>query len=377
MKIDLYHNIRWSRYKAVVFSALSELCVAENVELSVFQIADTEKQRSSLSAVELSFHKYPHKLMFKGAYGDVPKFELICRLVGQVIFSKSNIILIPGFDQIEHWFMLLAAKISGKRVGTFCDSTLLDRRQSKIKGIFKRLFFYFCDGIFCYGQRAREFLRYYGADDRKIHQRYQAAALPKGYSADLVKAKRLRADVNKTVFLYVGRLSEEKALDVLLAAFKECCSKIGAAELRIAGGGPLRDELMEMSRALGIDNRVVFLGGLGPNELDLEYTNATCFVLPSKSEPWGLVVNEALHYGCPVIVSRNCGCVPELVVEGVTGFSFETGSTTDLADKLILAVTDLAGRQYTVDACMSHISKFSPQTAAMQILIGCRSIAGT
>ena len=108
--------------------------------------------------------------------------------------------------------------------------------------------------------------------------------------------------------------------------------------------------------------------------LALEYAKASCLILPSFSEPWGLVVNEALSYGCPVVVSHRCGCVPELVEGKPTGFVFEAGNVIDLASKLLAVPSTFANVEATAGDCLNLISTFSPEAAAAEIFGGCMHI---
>jgi glycosyltransferase involved in cell wall biosynthesis len=97
-------------------------------------------------------------------------------------------------------------------------------------------------------------------------------------------------------------------------------------------------------------------------------------VLPSTSEPWGLVVNEALSYGCPVVVSNVCGCVPELVIDNVTGFQYQVGNVDQLAHRMISVAHTFLDYEVVAKKCINHIASFSPENAAQQILYGCKQI---
>ena len=374
--IDIYHNIMWSKYKAVVFSSLFELANKKNVKIRFFQIAETEADRENLTGVDLSYHNYPFKLMFKGAYGAVKKSLLIRKLFFSVWNSSAELVLIPGYHKPEHWAMLLASVLRGKKRGVFCDSTIYDHQQSLLKGFLKRLFFFFCDGFFVYGLRARAYVKYYGAPDSKIFSRCQAAALPPAYSTDLALQLRLsHAPSEKApIFLYVGRLSPEKSLDVLLKAFVIVQKKLPYSSLVIVGAGPQRQELEGLSQSFGINNVVFFAGSMNVDALAVEYARASCLVLPSFSEPWGLVVNEALSYGCPVVVSHRCGCVPELVENQQTGLVFDAQNVDDLANKLLSVPASFSDIAATARGCLKLISKYSPQIAAQDILAGCNQI---
>ena len=376
MKLDLYHNIRWSRYKAEVFSALYRLAAAKNVDMRITQIADTSVERVALSGVDLSYHSYPHTLLFEGSYQSIPKWKLMVTLFRRVWRSDADLILLPGFSSPEHWAMMLAAVLRRKRRATFCDSTLQDRPQSIAKGFLKRIFFFSCHGVFCYGQRARQYLFHYGVPESRIHLRCQAAALPANYTPKKALSNRLQCSplIQAPRFIYVGRLSPEKGLDTLMEAFAKVRLSWKQSKLVIIGGGPILEILQQQAHSLGLDNAVEFAGSMGQDALAEQYTNATCLVLPSRSEPWGLVVNEALHYGCPVVVSDNCGCVPELVIDGVTGYRFVAGNPDDLHDKLIKLIKEFDNVQSTAERCLDVISHFSPETAALQMLDGCKKV---
>lgn len=377
MDIDLYHNIRWSRYKAKVFSALHRTTVESSISVHFTHIADTSGKRKSLSGVELNYHQYPHDLLFSGAYEDVPTWKLVTTLFERVFRSNADLVLIPGYDRPEHWAMLMAAAITRKARGVFCDSTLHDRVQTPLKGWLKRIFFSACDVCFGYGTRSKEMLLHYGVNPVRIFHRVQAAALPDSYTIEGARARRIMCapPAHAPRYVYVGRLAPEKGLDTLLLALHKVRSSQPAAMLEVVGSGPQVESLKQQAMALGLDEAVVFTGSLGQDALGDVYTRATCLVLPSRSEPWGLVVNEALHYGCPVVVSDRCGCVPELVIDGVTGFAFRTDDADDLAEKMAAVANQFSNPVVVASRCLELISNYTPEASAAQILAGCRFVS--
>lgn len=129
-----------------------------------------------------------------------------------------------------------------------------------------------------------------------------------------------------------------------------------------------------MTRRLNLSESVCFSGSKSGADLFQEYSLATCFVLPSRSEPWGLVVNEALSYGCPVIVSERCGCVPELVIEGKTGFVHKVDDVTDLAAKMLAMPEHFPDISQSAQTCIELMKNYSPDAAAKQILDGIKAI---
>lgn len=137
------------------------------------------------------------------------------------------------------------------------------------------------------------------------------------------------ANVLRSGFLFVGRLSSEKGVDVLVAA----ASQIENADVRIAGTGP------ESDRIQGVEN-VRLLGALGGDAVRVMMSRSMALVLPSiwyENFPRTLV--EAFGCGLPVIASR-IGALAELVQDGVTGLLFEPGNANDLADKMRWALNN-------------------------------------
>jgi len=129
-------------------------------------------------------------------------------------------------------------------------------------------------------------------------------------------------------FLYLGRLSAEKGLPTLLEAFQSLPSH---SRLTVVGGGPLEEHLKQLASG---NRRIVFTGYLTGAALARVTQNARVVVLPSECyENAPMSVIEAMAYGKPVIGAR-IGGIPEMVIDGVTGFTFESGNATDLREKL-------------------------------------------
>ncbi len=137
--------------------------------------------------------------------------------------------------------------------------------------------------------------------------------------------KALQIPEDGIVFLYAGKFYALKQLYLLINAFK----KLNGDHYRLLlyGNGEQENELKELAKN---DKRIVFSPFKNQSDMPLVYRTGDVFVLPSKSETWGLSVNEAMACGRPAIVSRQCGCAPELIIEGKTGFSFEAGNEYEL-----------------------------------------------
>lgn len=131
--------------------------------------------------------------------------------------------------------------------------------------------------------------------------------------------------------LYIGRLWEEKGIDVLIDAYLNNNLQL---QLKVAGEGPLRHSLQEKVNMAGLDRKIQFLGQTSRSEVLMLLHNAQCIVVPSIwYETFGLTMIEAFACRVPVVASR-LGCMEELVQDHMTGLHFEPGDSTDLAMKL-------------------------------------------
>ena len=380
VKLEVWHNILWSNYKAGVFSQMARQCDARNIDLSVIQIAETESDRVGLAAVDLSRHKYPMTLLFNGTYSGVPTWKLMWEGARRALTTKADLVVLAGYHRPEYITQAVVLWLRRKPRAVFCDSTAYDRPQVWWKNAVKRASFWLCDYVFCYGERAQEYVQGLGVPKDHTFLRCQAAALPDNYDPDAVAAQRLAhapAD-GKALFVYVGRLSPEKRLDVLIKAFTQAIANgtpgLVGARLRLVGNGPQRPALEALAAQLGVAESVEFTGGQSKEQLYANYSAATAMVLPSHSEPWGLVVNEALHYGCPVIVSERCGCVPELVANSDCGMAVPCDDVPAMTAALEAAPALWADREAIAACCLKRIAPFFPASAADAILDGVAQI---
>jgi glycosyltransferase involved in cell wall biosynthesis len=127
--------------------------------------------------------------------------------------------------------------------------------------------------------------------------------------------------------LFVGQLIERKGIRVLLQAIKS----VPGVSLWVAGDGPLR---AEVEAAAAADPRIEYYGHLDAAGVARLYRRASALVLPSLYEVWGLVVNEALDHGIPVVVTDQVGAADDLVEDGTTGYVVAAASADELAAAL-------------------------------------------
>ena len=136
-------------------------------------------------------------------------------------------------------------------------------------------------------------------------------------------------------FLYVGRLIPEKNIPFLVRSYARYRQGANgeAYDLMLVGSGPEESRVRQLVHELKVQG-IHFAGNKQVEQLPEFYARATCLVLPSTCEPWGLVVNEAMASGLPVLSSSACGSVGDLVIHGKTGYVFSPDDESELADYL-------------------------------------------
>jgi glycosyltransferase involved in cell wall biosynthesis len=135
--------------------------------------------------------------------------------------------------------------------------------------------------------------------------------------------------------------------------------------LVLLGDGPLRPSILNLRSSLGLDTCVHLPGFIQYPDLPIYYGLASAFIHASTTEQWGLVVNEAMASGLPVLVSNRCGCVQDLVKEGVNGFTFDPYNVEELAQLMVRAwSTEPRAWSKMGDASREIISNWGPERFA-------------
>jgi glycosyltransferase involved in cell wall biosynthesis len=203
--------------------------------------------------------------------------------------------------------------------------------------------------LLCIGQRNREFYEWMGApvshmfsypyavDNERFFHTYQQ------YRDDRqARLQDLGLDPALPVLLFCGKLIHKKRPDLLLQAVS--VAGLGPhVNVLLVGSGELRPNLEAQAAGLGL-KRVSFLGFLNQSKMPLAYVlgDVLCLLSDTPSETWGLVVNEALACGRPVLVSEGCGCVPDLVDGKGTGWTVPPGDLASTARVLGQAMDQVA-----------------------------------
>lgn len=230
------------------------------------------------------------------------------------------------------------------------------------------------------GTRQARYLAQYGVKQERMaiaQMTVDVCAIRRFCSQDREAARaaaraRWGMSADARIVLFVGRLEAAKGLQALLSAFS-CVVEENDLCLAIVGDGSLRSHVEAI--AAKPDCRVTYLGRLSGDDVLCAYLTADLLVLPSLFEPWGLVINEAMACGLPVIVSDRVGCADDLVRPGETGLIVAAGREIDLASAIRQLAHDEPGRRHMGQAAERLISNWTLGNEARNIVSAWHEIA--
>ena len=174
---------------------------------------------------------------------------------------------------------------------------------------------------------------------------------------DRDEAREFMGFGDEPFFLYVGRLVTKKGLFTLLLAFRDVLKEIPKAKLRIAGKGKLKPVLSSMSKVLGINGNVEFLGYVPDDALNPLFSSADVFVLPSSfGESFGIVILEAMASGTPVIGTK-VGGIEEILEDGKYGVLVHPSDPSELACAMISMMSDRDIQEKIVKRALQKVRK--------------------
>ncbi len=284
--------------------------------------------------------------------------------------ERFDAFLLHGWNALAYWQAMRACWTTRTPVFVRADSQLHDDRPVKrwtkraIYPTFIRRF----AACLSVGTRSDAYFRHYGA--RRVvlsphfvdNDAFAAAASAARPGRDTLRsAWGIRRD--HVVALFAGKLvADKRPLDLV-----DAVKRVPKTHALFVGDGPLRAACGLAARRAAAP--VSFAGFQNQGTMPRLYAAADVLVLPSeRRETWGLVVNEAMASGIPVIVSDAAGCVPDLVRDGETGYAYRAGNVRALAGALSTVAADSSRRARMGVAAQQHVAPFSADRAAQGIL---------
>jgi glycosyltransferase involved in cell wall biosynthesis len=376
MKILIVHNQLWAHYKAIIFNELQKIATQNQKDsLLVVQIASIEKSRKDLGDLDESIHQYPYKLLHEGLLEDISLIERIRGIIKAIKEFKPDVVNLTGYYDFASWIVLFYCKFRGIKTILSNETTSDDHKRNGIKEFVKGLIIKQFDGYFNFGTSSENYILSLGISQEKMLVKRNCVdnnALNDIYLKHLpsrIQQQHLLKIPSKN-FIFVGRLIYYKNLFHFLGAFHSAQQK--STEnwgVIILGDGELKDDLQKFVSEKNILN-VRFQKGVSWQQVPKYLALSDVLVLPSYSEPWGLVVNEAMACRLPVIVSEKCGSAVDLVKNGENGFTFNPTNSEELTDLLLKFMNEEVNSEKMGFVSKKIILEYSPENVALEMYAG-------
>jgi glycosyltransferase involved in cell wall biosynthesis len=305
-------------------------------------------------------------------YDDLTEKDLQRKLFEQLDAIDPEAVAINGYGFIDSRVCLSWCRTRKRKAILMTETTLVDKPRLILRELAKRILLKRFSAAVCGGILHRAYLRSLGMPAHRIFTKYDV--VDNDYFArPAVTIERESSlpglDDARPFFLASGRFIGRKNIACLLSAYmryREATPDSAAWGLVLLGDGEEEPALRTQVSSNSIPD-VTFAGFRQIEDLSLYYQRAGCFIHPALAEPWGLVVNEAMAAGLPVIVSTGVGCAPDLVEPGANGYVFDPASPTDLAANMAAISRDPDLRATMGRRSREIISSWKPRDFAQSL----------
>lgn len=350
-----------SRYEAI------NTVLKDNLLVWFQAKSDINRNWHSLPKINFNYevlHDTPFRLIGK----DVHTLHINFQILKKLALLQQNIkqVIICGWDSPNYWLIVSFCKKNKIPYILWSGSTHYEKSWRRT--LFLPLIKWIVAGAsryIAYGSRAQLFLESLGASADKTIQFINSVDIDYFIqkSIELFPQKdniRKQIGISPTdfVYLYIGQLIERKGVSDLLKAF---ATQSMNCKLLVVGTGPMKSALLNAEAPL--KGKIIHIPKVEYNDIFKYYAAADCLILPSHEEVWGLVVNEALASGMPVIASSAVGAAPELVFDGKTGYTYPSGDVSALA----LCMNKIKNTQFDMKSIQQSVLFTSPQKMAHKV----------
>ncbi len=357
-----YHHARWQAFAQAGPESCFLLELTNKDEFAVLEFSQAEKS---------TYHRIT--LFPQNAATDLSAAGIARRIARELDELRPSCVCLNGYASP----LALAALdwCVGHRVPAvmLSESTAWDEPRKAWKEWIKSRVIRLCSSALVGGTPHADYMAQLGIPRERIFTGYDAVDnehFERGAGKARGQADEIRNlhGLPGKYFLASARFTPKKNLPRLVEAYalyrQGCPAGFTPWDLVILGDGAGRDEIVATRARLGVDKQVHLAGAKPYQDLPAYYGLASAFIHASTTEQWGLVVNEAMASGLPVLASRRCGCAYDLVKEGVNGYMVDPYQAEDIAQKMVRL--SILGDRLPAFAAASReiIAKWSPANFA-------------
>jgi glycosyltransferase involved in cell wall biosynthesis len=289
--------------------------------------------------------------LFPGkTYEQAGRLNRLLALLREGVRASARYNFLCHYDQLEIFIFAVVLRLLRRRVFIMWESKFDDRPRSLWREILKWFFLRPYHGVLNSGIRSRAYLAFLGMADRPIASGYDSVSIERLRALAQSPAAPDGVSFGQREFLVIARLVAKKNLSLVIAAYDlyRRDNPENPRNLTFLGTGPLEAALKAEVSIRGLKG-VSFAGFVQTEGVAHYLSHALALVLPSIEEQWGLVVNEALALGVPVLCSENVGARDDLVRDSENGYVFTEYNAKQLADRMeILASNETRWRAMAV-----------------------------
>lgn len=316
--------------------------VGDHVRLVGVEISDGSTTYEWDRATSNDFERVT---LFPGeSWEAINPFRRLSRILSCLRQIEAKHVLLINYQFIDIFLAALALRMLGKRPYIMMASKFTDKERSLRLEKFKRFLFLPYVGGIASGESHLAYLKFLGVKTKNFH-----------VGLDTLSGERVRQMAGREPapggepfesrhFTIIARMVPEKDIPTAIHAYARYCDlceaqDTPARDLVLCGDGPERGEIETLVEDYGLTS-VIFRGFVQEREVCESLATTLALVLPSREEPWGLVINESISMGVPILCSNVCGACDDLVRTGVNGFVFSPGEAEGLAHLMMMVSSE-------------------------------------
>jgi glycosyltransferase involved in cell wall biosynthesis len=366
-----YHQARWNSYASL---HAAPCLLIEITSRDSFRVLEVEEKKTGDCQRTTLFPGRP--------FDQVSRREMRTAVECVLDEHRPSVVCLNGYSFLYNW-AALGWCLRHKVPAIVCsESNEFDEVRRPWKEAVKRFFVSHCAAGLAGGQSQADYLIKLGLPSARVFTGYDivdndhfsdGAAIARAQAYDL----RKKLALPENYFLACSRFGQKKNLPRLIKAFARyrqlaVNEKVKSEESKIwdlvvVGDGEEKALIEKAMAECQVVPFVHLVGAKAYDQLPYYYGLASAFIHASTTEQWGLVVNEAMASGLPVLVSNRCGCASDLVREGVNGFTFDPADEAEIARKMLRIANDAALLSTMGSASCKIIANWSPEKFARGI----------